>query len=44
MLVPKSVRPIAARTVAMALIAALRDPEPGIRILKSGDMQAYAMS
>jgi uncharacterized protein YbjT (DUF2867 family) len=44
MLVPKAVRPIAARTVAMALIAALRDPEPGIRILKSGDMQAYAMS
>lgn len=44
MLVPKAVRPIAARTVAMALIAALRDPEPGVRILKSGDMQAYAMS
>lgn len=44
MLVPKAVRPIAARTIAMALITALRDPEPGIRILKSGDMQAYALS
>jgi len=39
-LVPKAVRPIEAQTVAAAMVAALRDPKPGVRLLKSGDMQA----
>jgi uncharacterized protein YbjT (DUF2867 family) len=39
-LVPKAVRPIEAWMVAKALLAAMRNPKPGVRILKSGDMQA----
>ena len=38
-IVPAAVRPIEASTVAAALIAAMRDPRPGLRILKSADMQ-----
>jgi hypothetical protein len=34
------VRPIPARAVASALVAAILDPKPGVRVLKSGAMQA----
>jgi uncharacterized protein YbjT (DUF2867 family) len=40
-MVPKGVRPIAARAVAAALLAAMLDANPGVRILKSAAMQAY---
>ena len=39
-MVPKGVRPIQARAVASALLAAILDAKPGVRVLKSGDMQA----
>jgi uncharacterized protein YbjT (DUF2867 family) len=38
-LVPRGVRPIQARAVASALLAANLDAAPGVRILKSGAMQ-----
>jgi uncharacterized protein YbjT (DUF2867 family) len=38
-MVPNGVRPIPARAVASALLAAMLIPEPGVRILKSGAMQ-----
>lgn len=41
-LVPKGVRPIAARDVAAALIATLRAPRPGVHLLASGRMQGAA--
>jgi uncharacterized protein YbjT (DUF2867 family) len=41
-IMPKSVRPIPARTVASALLAAMLDPKPGVRVLKSGAMQQMA--
>jgi hypothetical protein len=37
--VPAAVRPIEARAVAAALIDAMRHPAPGLRVLKSADMQ-----
>jgi uncharacterized protein YbjT (DUF2867 family) len=37
---PIGVRPIPARAVASALLAAILDAKPGVRILKSGAMQA----
>jgi uncharacterized protein YbjT (DUF2867 family) len=40
-MVPKGVRPIPARAVASALLAAVLDAKPGVRILKSGAMQAH---
>jgi hypothetical protein len=39
-IVPKGVRPIPARTAASALLAAILDAKPGVRVLKSGVMQA----
>lgn len=39
---PKGVRPIPARAVAAALLAATLDAQPGVRVLTSGAMQAYA--
>jgi uncharacterized protein YbjT (DUF2867 family) len=39
-MVPKAVRPIPARAVASALLAAMLDAKPGVRVLKSGAMQA----
>jgi uncharacterized protein YbjT (DUF2867 family) len=39
-IVPKGVRPIPARTVASALLAAILEAKPGVRVLKSGVMQA----
>ena len=39
--VPKGVRPIAAHTVAAALLAAILGAKPGVRALKSADMQAH---
>jgi uncharacterized protein YbjT (DUF2867 family) len=39
-IMPKGVRPIPARAVASALLAAILDAKPGVRVLKSGDMQA----
>ena len=39
--VPTGIRPIAARTVAAALLAAMLEAKPGIRVLKSGDMQVH---
>ncbi len=41
-LVPARVRPIAASTVAAALIAALASPAPGVRVLSSAKMQQSA--
>jgi len=41
-ILPKGIRPIAARTVAAALLAAMLEVQPGVRVLKSGDMQAHA--
>jgi hypothetical protein len=38
--VPIGLRPIAAHTVASALLAAILDARPGVRVLKSGAMQA----
>jgi uncharacterized protein YbjT (DUF2867 family) len=38
-LIPASVRPIAADAVAAALIAAARPPSPGVRVLRSAEMQ-----
>jgi len=39
-IVPKVLRPIPARAVASALLAAIGDAKPGVRVLKSGAMQA----
>src|ERR1700694_2154257 len=39
-IMPKGVRPIPARVVASALLAAMLDAKPGVRVLKSGAMQA----
>jgi uncharacterized protein YbjT (DUF2867 family) len=39
-MMPKGVRPISARAVASALVAAILDAKPGVRVLKSGAMQA----
>jgi len=39
-MMPRSLRPIQARAVASALLAAILDAEPGVRVLKSGAMQA----
>jgi len=41
-MMPKSVRPIPARAVASALLAAMLDAKPGVRVLKSGAMQEVA--
>ena len=38
-IMPKGVRPIPARAVASALLAAILDAKPGVRVLKSGAMQ-----
>jgi uncharacterized protein YbjT (DUF2867 family) len=38
-IMPRSVRPIPARTVASALVTAILDAKPGVRVLKSGAMQ-----
>lgn len=38
-LLPKGVRPIAARTVARGMLAALRQQRPGVRIVESGELQ-----
>jgi hypothetical protein len=43
-MMPKGVRPIAARAVASALLAAVLDTRPGVRVLKSGAMQARDQS
>jgi len=40
-IVPRGVRPIAARDVASALLAATLDAEPGVQVLKSGAMQPH---
>ena len=40
-ILPKKIRPISARAVAAALLAAILDANPGVRVLKSGAMQAY---
>jgi len=39
-IMPKGVRPIPATTVASALLAAMLDAKPGVRVLKSGAMQS----
>jgi uncharacterized protein YbjT (DUF2867 family) len=41
-LMPTDVRPISAQAVASALLAAVRDAQSGVRVLKSGQMQEYA--
>jgi uncharacterized protein YbjT (DUF2867 family) len=40
-ILPKGVRPIQARAVASALLAAVLDAKPGVRVLKSGAMQVH---
>jgi len=40
-LVPRELRPIPAQAVAAALLAAVRDAHPGVRVLKSGEMRSY---
>jgi len=40
-IVPKGVRPIHSRTVASAMLTAILDAKPGVRILKSGAMQPH---
>ena len=40
-MVPKGVRPIHARAVASALLTAILTAKPGVRVLKSGAMQAH---
>ena len=39
-MVPKGVRPIPARAVASAMLAAILDAKPGVRVLNSGAMHA----
>ena len=41
-LLPRGVRPIRARDVAAAMVAAVRDGRPGLRVLTSGEMQPRA--
>ena len=41
-LLPRGVRPIRARDVAAAMVAAVRDARPGFRVLTSGEMQPRA--
>ena len=41
-LVPRGVRPIQARAVAAAMIAALLEARPGVRLLASSEMQPAA--
>lgn len=38
-LIPKAVRPIAASTVARAMVAALRAARPGVRVVESAELQ-----
>jgi len=38
-LIPKAVRPIHARTVARGMMVALRQQQPGVRIVESGELQ-----
>jgi hypothetical protein len=40
-MMPKGVRPIHARAVASALLTAILTATPGVRVLKSGAMQAH---
>ncbi len=40
-LMPRDLRPIHAHAVASALLAAVRDATPGVRVLKSGAMREY---
>jgi len=40
-LMPRDLRPVPARAVAAALLAAVRDAQPGVRVLKSGEMRGY---
>jgi uncharacterized protein YbjT (DUF2867 family) len=41
-MMPRSVRPIPARAVASAMLAAMLDAKPGVHVLKSGSMQEMA--
>jgi hypothetical protein len=43
-MVPKGLRPIQARAVASALLTAILAAKPGVRVLKSGAMQADDLS
>lgn len=43
-LIPKAWRPIAASTVARAMLRALEDPAPGVRILESGTLQELGIA
>ena len=40
-LMPRDLRPIPAQAVAGALLAAVHDAQPGVRVLKSGEMRTY---
>lgn len=40
-ILPKKIRPLSDRAVAAALLAAVLDTNPGIRVLESGAMQAH---
>ena len=39
LLVPRSVRPIAASTVARGMLEAMRESRPGVRVVASGELQ-----
>jgi len=43
-MMPKGVRPIHARAVAAAMLSAILSAKPGVRILRSGAMQAHDQS
>ena len=40
MLIPNAWRPIAAATVARAMLRAVAEPRPGVRIIESGELQS----
>jgi uncharacterized protein YbjT (DUF2867 family) len=42
-LIPKGVRPINARTVARGMMVALRQQQPGVRIVESGELQELGL-
>ena len=42
-LIPRSVRPIKAGTVARGMLKALREARPGVRIVESAELQALGM-
>lgn len=42
-LIPARVRPVAAETVARGMLAAMRQPDTGVRIIESGELQSLGI-